>query len=144
MRRALAVVALAALALTGCTTSDQQSAAPQQSSSPNDPSTSPSASDSGESPTGSSGSGMTEAIDVEIKGNEIQPNGKRVQVAVGEPIRLHVESDRAAELHVHSSPEQELAVRKGESTVSFTVKTPGIVDVEEHESGIVILQLEVS
>jgi hypothetical protein len=128
MRRALAAVAIAVLALSGCSSADQQAPPSEKAAS-----------------TGSSAdSGAQKAIDVRIKGDQIEPNGKRVQVGVGEPITLHVESDRDAELHVHSSPEQELEVKKGESTLSFTVKTPGIVEVEEHESGIVVLQLEVS
>ena len=39
--------------------------------------------------------------------------------------------------------EQMIEVAPGESTVRLTVDTPGVVDVEEHESGIVVLQLEV-
>jgi len=64
-------------------------------------------------------------------------------VAAGEPVRIVVESDRPGEFHVHSSPEQYITFPRGESKVSFTVDTPGIVDVEEHEAEIVVLQLEV-
>ncbi len=67
----------------------------------------------------------------------------RVKVAAGEPINLEVESDRPAELHVHSSPEQVLEVEEGESTLTLTIERPGIVDVEEHETGKIVLQLEV-
>jgi hypothetical protein len=84
-----------------------------------------------------------EAIEIEIEGDKIEPSGRRVQVAAGEPILLEIESDRAAELHVHSSPEQELTVKKGESTQELTIDRPGVVDVEEHETGTVIVQLEV-
>ena len=128
MRRgiAAAIVVAAALALTGCGGSD--------------PST---RSDKTPAAGSSDSAGAPQAIDVEIKGDAVEPNGKRVQVTHGQPIRLHVESDRDAELHVHSSPEQELEVKKGESTIAFKVATPGIVEVEEHESGVVVLQLEV-
>jgi hypothetical protein len=133
MRRALAVLAVVALASTGCSSTDQPAA---------EASKAPSPSVSAEA-TDSPGAQAQEPIEIEIEGDKIEPNGKRVQVKVGEPIRLDVESDRDAELHVHSSPEQELEVKKGESTLDFTVDTPGIVEVEEHHSGIVILQLEV-
>ncbi|HEX6874345.1 MAG TPA: hypothetical protein VF165_01685 [Nocardioidaceae bacterium] len=127
MRRAVAAAAVtAALALTGCGSSDQ-----------------PTTSDETPAAAPSDSSGASKTIDIEIKGDSVEPNGERVQVAAGRPIRLHVESDRAAELHVHSSPEQELELKKGESTLSLTVDTPGIVEVEEHDSGVVVLQLEV-
>ena len=78
-----------------------------------------------------------------MRNRSIRPRGKRVEVKAGEPVTLEVESDRPAELHVHSSPEQVLDVKKGESTLSLTIERPGIVDVEEHDSGIVVFQLEV-
>jgi len=138
MRRALAALAVVALA-SGCSGTDQPSAQSSAESSA-ESSKAPSPSATAEA---SDSAGAQEPIEVEIQGGKVEPNGKRVQVKVGEPIRLDVESDREAELHVHSSPEQELEVRKGESTVEFTVDTPGIVEVEEHHSGTVILQLEV-
>lgn len=83
------------------------------------------------------------AIDVEIHGDRIMPNGQRIQVPVGEPVSLNVTSDRAGEFHVHSSPEQTPAFKKGKTTVKLTIERPGLVDVEEHDSGVVVVQLEV-
>jgi hypothetical protein len=57
---------------------------------------------------------------------------------------LHITADRAGELHVHSTPEQELEFDEGESHVELTFDHPGVVEVEDHESGKVILQLQVS
>jgi hypothetical protein len=134
MRRALVALAVPALtlALTGCAGSDQATRSDK---------TPPAGASKSSGATGSSSA--TEPVRVQIKGDSVTPNGTRMQVSAGRPIRLDVTSDREAELHVHSSPEQELEVKKGESTVTFTVDTPGIVEVEEHESGTVILQLEV-
>ncbi|HZJ07696.1 MAG TPA: hypothetical protein VFD59_19865 [Nocardioidaceae bacterium] len=81
---------------------------------------------------------------IEIEGDRIEPNGKRVSVEAGERILLEIESDRAGQLHVHSTPEEEIPFKLGDSMVELKVDTPGIVDVEEHESGTVLLQLEVS
>jgi hypothetical protein len=145
MRRALATAAVFCLALTGCAGEDEPStgASPEpetssetamESSSP-EPTVEPS-----EEPSEDSGS---EAIEVEIEGNEIEPSGERVKASVGEPVTLEITSDREAELHVHSSPEQEIAVPKGTSTHQITIDRPGVVDVEEHDSGIVVIQLEV-
>jgi hypothetical protein len=142
MRRALAAAAVAtvvAVTLAGCSGSDEPSAGGEETSSA---SPSESASDSGgESPSASEDEGTV--IEIQIKGDTIEPQGKSVEVKAGEPVTLKVSSDRTAELHVHSSPEQELEVEKGESTLSLTLDTPGVVDVEEHESDVVVLRLEV-
>ncbi|HEY0776323.1 MAG TPA: hypothetical protein VGD51_19720 [Nocardioidaceae bacterium] len=129
MRRALAAFAVAALVLTGCGESEEPttsqatvSESPEQSESP---------------------SQEPEAIEIEIEGDRVEPNGMRVEAATGEPVTLAVKSDRAAELHVHSSPEQVLEVEPGESTLELVIERPGIVDIEEHDSGLVVLQLEV-
>lgn len=121
MRRALAAVAVATLALTGCTSSGQPS--------------------SGGSASGGTSAG--DVVDISIKGDQVEPSGERVEARVGRPVKLHVTSDRAAELHVHSSPEQELEVKPGESTLSVTIDKPGVVEIEEHKSETVVLQLEV-
>ena len=135
MPRALAAVAVvAALTLAGCAPSDESAAKES-------PAASAPAGSSSESPSAGDSSGNT--IEVKIEGDHVEPSGERVQAKVGEPITLHISSDRDAELHVHSSPEQELEVKPGESTQTITVNTPGIVEVEEHHSETVVLQLEV-
>lgn len=83
-------------------------------------------------------------IEVTIEGDKLTPSGERVKATVGEPVAIHVTSDRAGELHVHSTPEQELQYDKGETDLSFTVDTPGVIDVEDHVAEVVIVQLEVS
>lgn len=143
MRRALAAAAVAALALTGCG-SEEPAATTEETPATSTPSESAVASDAPtESPSETSTDDSGNAIEIEIEGDRIEPRGKRIKVEAGEPVTLEVESDRAAELHVHSSPEQVLEVKKGESTLSLTIERPGIVDVEEHETGKVVLQLEV-
>jgi hypothetical protein len=42
---------------------------------------------------------------------------------------------------VHSNPEQELAFRSGDNELRLTFDKPGQVDVEEHESGALILRV---
>lgn len=147
MRRVLASGAVLILALTACSTADEsgtaETAPTSEAASPSEPpATSESPSAPAASPTEDADDDR-EAIEIEIEGDEVEPRGRRVKVTAGEPIPLKIESDRAAELHVHSSPEQVLSVKAGKSAVDLTIKTPGIVDVEEHETGIVVLQLEV-
>ena len=140
MLRALTTVVVSAFVLTGCSNAADDvkdtattSQSPSASSSPN------------ESPSPTEPvSPSDDAIEIEIEGGNISPKGDRVEVDTGKAITLRIDSDRAGELHVHSTPEQELSFKKGKSTVELTIETPGIVDVEEHETGVVVLQFEVS
>jgi hypothetical protein len=141
MRRALAAAAIAVLALTGCAGSDEPSSAAEETpATTTPPSASESPEDSAASPPGERAG---HPIEIEIEGDRVEPRGERVQVTAGEPVTLKVRSDRPAELHVHSSPEQELEVDAGETMLRLTIETPGIVDVEEHETGTIAIQLEV-
>lgn len=149
MRRVVSVLALAALVLTGCADTEDatDTETPTASSSPTS-SDSPTPDDTATATppaTPAEEPSTTEAItvEIEIEGDRIEPNGKRVKVAVGETVLLDIESDRAAELHVHSSPEQVLEIKPGESTMELAIDRPGLVDVEEHDTGLVLLQLEV-
>ncbi|MGH3370541.1 MAG: hypothetical protein ACRDPR_11105 [Nocardioidaceae bacterium] len=144
MRRApaAALAALAALVLTGCAGSGDS---PREPAEPEPSSESHGTHESSSAAPMESESPGREPADqrITITGDRVEPNGKRIEATAGEPIVLEVVSDRPAELHVHSSPEQEIAVRKGSSRLTLTIDRPGVVDVEEHDTGIVILQLEV-
>jgi hypothetical protein len=84
-----------------------------------------------------------QTLDVTIKGDAITPTNKRVEVSMGKPLTITIDSDRSGELHVHSSPEEEIAFDKGTTTKKVTFKTPGVIEVEEHVSDALIAQLEV-
>ncbi len=96
---------------------------------------------------GSAGNGEslpTKTIDITIKGASVTPNGERVAVRPGQRIELDVTADEPGEIHVHSSPEQEFRYDRGSSTIAVKpLDTPGIVAVESHTLGKVILQLQV-
>lgn len=94
--------------------------------------------------SGQPGNTATKTIDITFKGDTVTPNGDRIQVSVGQPIELVVTADRAGEIHVHSSPEQELPYDKGSSTLTLDpIKTPGVIEVESHTLDTTIVQLEV-
>ena len=85
----------------------------------------------------------TQQIEVTIVGDSVTPNGERVEVAVGEPVELIVEADQPGEIHVHSSPEQELEYDKGTTTLELDpIERPGVVEVESHTLEKTIVQLE--
>ena len=94
--------------------------------------------------TGSTGGGGKVTIDITVKDGKVTPHGDRVKAKVGQPVTLNIDADTSGEIHVHSSPEQEIEFDKGTSTKKVTIDQPGIVDVEDHALEQVIVQLEVS
>lgn len=83
-------------------------------------------------------------IDVTINGTSITPNGTRIDAHTGQKIVLHVTSDTAHEIHVHSGGAgQPIEVAKGTHDYSFTISRPGTVEVEVEELKETLFQLEV-
>lgn len=154
MRSRPTVLAAAALAvslagsLAACGDDDKEPSAqdtPTASSSPtSSESPSPVASETAtpmEPPT--TGEEARTVVTISIEGDRITPAGDRVEVARDEVVTLELTSDRAGELHVHSKPEQFVEFDAGTSMHKLVISAPGVVDVEEHESGHVVVQLEV-
>ena len=126
MRIAAAVVT-AALLLAGCGGNDTGTV----SSSPN--------------PSQKSSAGASDAVvvDIAVKNGAVTPQGDRVDVEVGQKITLRVTSDAHDTIHVHSNPEQEFEIGKGNVEKSFTIDTPGQIAIEAHHLGVTIVQLVV-
>ena len=86
----------------------------------------------------------TKTIDITISGEDVTPNGDRVEVKVDQPIELVVKADVKGEIHVHSDPEHEFEYGAGTTTLTpFSIDKPGIVTVESHTLEKTIVQLEV-
>jgi hypothetical protein len=98
-------------------------------------------------PPASSQAATSDGDDVTLtvtrEGDEFTPNGERVELAVDQTLVLTIDADEAGELHVHSTPEQEIEYAAGTSEHELTIDRPGVVEVESHEPDIVLLQLEV-
>lgn len=146
MRLAATAVALTAvLALAGCggeadTAADAGSTPASSGSASGSTSGSASGSASG-SPSDAAGT----TIDVTVQGDQVTPNGERVPVKVGQPVVLKVTADKPGEIHVHSTPEQELEYQEGVTELTLTnLDQPGIITVESHTLDKVIVQLQVS
>lgn len=99
--------------------------------------------DSGSSSSPSASDGDTVAVTVTREGDSFTPNGERVELGIGQTLDLTVTSDEAGELHVHSTPEQEIAYDEGTSEHQVTIDRPGVVEVESHDPDVILLQLEV-
>ncbi|VXC15111.1 hypothetical protein [Nocardioides sp. AX2bis] len=147
-RLSLAAVSLTALlSLSACGGQDEPSAADPAAS---DGSSSEASSTPSPSPSEGGGRGDTSAtpvpeadLAVEIAGDDISPNAAELEVGVGDSITVSVESDRAGELHVHSTPEQYVEFEAGEMTQELTFTTPGTVEVEDHDTGDVVAFVDV-
>ncbi|WP_426241507.1 hypothetical protein [Nocardioides sp. LHG3406-4] len=85
----------------------------------------------------------TSSVDITFSGDSVEPNGERIEVEAGEPLTLNVTADAPGEIHVHSTPEQELEYDAGTTKLELTIDQPGVVDVESHHLDVTILQLEV-
>ncbi|MFP5254187.1 MAG: hypothetical protein ACLGH4_10395, partial [Actinomycetes bacterium] len=83
------------------------------------------------------------SLDVTIKGNQVSPNSEEVDLARGETMTFVITSDRAGEMHVHAKPEQYLEFGVGKSRLDLVIDTPGVVEVEDHETGNVVALIEV-
>ena len=143
--RVLVTTVTAALVISGCGASQETAPVdetPAPAASSPSPADSPSPSASPSETTEPEGKGVL--VDVNVDGDEIAPNGARIEAEVGEPIIVTVDADRAGELHVHSTPEQVIAFDQGSTQHELVIDQPGVVEVEEHDSGFVVLQLQVS
>jgi hypothetical protein len=145
-RTALATTIAAALLLGGCGTDEtaggaDQDPTPSATSTPTDEATE--SSPAGDDEESEKPRPQGPFADLTFKGDSVSPNGERVDLGVGQKLTLRIDSDRPGELHVHSTPEQEITFPAGQSERPLVIDQPGVVDVEEHDSGRVLLQLEV-
>ncbi len=92
---------------------------------------------------GATRDGDAVAVTLTREGDSFTPNGERVELAVDQTLVLTVESDEAGEIHVHSTPEQEIEYDAGTSEHELVIDQPGVVEVESHEAHAVVVQLEV-
>lgn len=98
--------------------------------------------DSG-SPTPSPPEDEVVEISVSVRDGKVRPAPRRVEVGQGETVRLVVTSDVDDQIHVHGY-EVEADLEAGRPTsVEFRADTPGVFEVETHEDGLELVQLEV-
>ncbi|WP_416953937.1 hypothetical protein ACNKF0_16735 [Nocardioides sp. T5] len=141
LTRLAPVVLVLAASLTACggdADTDPPAADQTATSSPSE-----SPAESPESPSDSGAESDTVALTVTREGDSFTPNGERVELGIDQPLVLTIEADEAGELHVHSTPEQEISYDAGTSEHEIVVDRPGVVEVESHDPDVILLQLEV-
>jgi hypothetical protein len=94
--------------------------------------------------SGGGGSTETKTIEITFSGDDVTPSGDRVEVDVDQPVDLVVTADKPGEIHMHTDPPQTFKYSEGTETIKVAISRPGIVEVESHDLGKVIVQLEVS
>ncbi|MDP3891222.1 hypothetical protein [Nocardioides sp.] len=144
---AAALTAIIVLVLSSCSSEDDDTAPAKDGETPTAP-----ASSAATSATPTSGpasptappqpSGPTLAVTVD--GDDVGPNATELTVAAGEPLLITVTASRPGELHVHSKPEQFVEFAKGVTTYELVVDVPGQVEIEEHDTSVVVAQVQVT
>jgi hypothetical protein len=131
---AVALLAAAALALTGCGGSSGDKAG---KGSDVEMSATPMADVTGNPPTDA------KVIDVKVGKDSVSPSGTKVEVKRGQPVVFQIDAAEAGELHVHSTPAKAIEYPAGASQVQITIDQPGVVEAEIENLGKLVVQLEV-
>ena len=98
----------------------------------------------GSSTSGDAGTtGKTDTIHVAVKDGKVTPATHREPVGKGDTVKLVVTTDTADAVHVHGVDIEKETSPGKPVTITFVAKDPGIYEVETHESGLQLLQLEV-
>ncbi|CAN5202999.1 hypothetical protein BH11ACT6_BH11ACT6_03220 [soil metagenome] len=121
-----ALLVAAAAALTGCSTAAVPSTA---------------------SPVPSTSSRTAAAVapvevGVRLVDGSVDPFPDRVDVALGRPVVLQVETDTPAEIHVHGYDHSADAAPGAPARIEFVADVPGVFEVEAHPDTL-LLQLAV-
>ena len=144
-RQVSAVVAAAVLMVAGCASGGEAS---KPTAGPADSPLASSASDSGnpsETPSGSptgKAAGVTR-LRVTVRDGEVSPPLRRIDLSVGNAVRLRVTADVTDEIHVHGADKSVPVTPGRPATVRFTVTDPGLFEVELEEAALPLVQLEV-
>jgi hypothetical protein len=142
-RTAVVLLAGALLTLSGCASGDDAAGDDGSASASTSATASPTTSDTeSESPTQEPTEQVVE-VSVSVRDGKVRPKPRRVDVLKDSQVRLTVTSDVDDELHVHGYEiEEELEAGRA-TTVEFVADQDGVFEVETHETGLQLMQLEV-
>lgn len=85
----------------------------------------------------------SEPIALAFAGGEVVGGAKSIEARSGEEVTLTVTSDVSEELHVHGTDLSEELPAGEEVEVAFTPQAQGIFEIELHDSGTLLAELEV-
>jgi plastocyanin len=86
----------------------------------------------------------TEQFDLQVRGGAVVGGPQTFRAKPGDVVRLSVETDAADELHVHGGVDVTVKLEPEEvSSITFEVEDPGTYEVELHDTGALLGQVEV-
>ncbi len=138
LARVCSLLLLILAVLVGCGSDDSSGEGTPQEGSASQEATTPKA-----TATPKKDSSRTTKLDITFKGDTVDPQGAEIKIKAGKPLELRIVADEPGELHVHSSPEQEIEYPAGTSEKTLTLDQPGVVDLESHDLELLVAQLEV-
>jgi cupredoxin-like protein len=137
-RTAVPLLLAVALLAAGCAAKDSAAGgSPSPSTSSSGAATATAA-----SPTATDRIKGTEIV-VAVKNGKVSPPTHRVQVTKDTHVRLIVTSDKADEVHVHGYDIEKKLAPGQPTTIELDADQKGLFEVETHESGLQLVQLEV-
>jgi hypothetical protein len=85
-----------------------------------------------------------QTLKIVFAGCKVSPVAQRIELGLNKSLVLEIHADKVGQLHVHSTPQHSIDFPTGDSTVTLSFSTPGIIDIEDHALGSLIAQVEVS
>lgn len=158
VRRAVAIAVAAALLLAGCGDDDATDQPVESAGQVDRPgsddatdATDPSASAPSTTDAGSADPADVEGPDIDadrvieitVVGDTVEGGGRQ-EVAVGDTVALVITADVTDEVHVHGYDLYTDLVPGQPATVTFEATMPGVWEVELHDAGTVLVELQVS
>lgn len=129
------LVAAAASLLVGCGTEPTPSGDAGTAATPTAPPSS-----AGSKPSGAA----VQTVRLSYADGQAGGDVGRVEVLVGSIVSLVVSGDTADEVHVHGYDRYLDVPAEGSATLTFTADVPGVFDVELHDQGLLLTQLQVN
>lgn len=140
--KTLAALVAATTVLAACSSSEPTSEPTTEPTSSATPSISPTPTPSDTATAEEEPTPAAPELLVRIDGPKVQPNAQEIELETGEKLMIEIQSDRAGELHVHSTPEQYVEFDAGRTSAQLVIETPGSVEVEEHDTSAVVALIE--
>jgi uncharacterized lipoprotein YajG len=141
-RRTASLCAAALLVIAGCASGDDTAGTSTTTSPASTASPSPSESSGSASATPGETQRAVE-ISVAVSDGKVRPKPRRVEVEKDSRVRLLVTVDIDDQVHVHGYDIEEPLEAGRTTTVEFVADQSGVFEVETHDSGLALLQLEV-
>lgn len=97
------------------------------------------------SPVGSTSSrDKLETVQITLDRYGVSPSNETRVIQRGQSVLLRIEAEVPGQLHVHDDPERVIEFPGGSSEISLELLVPGIVEVEDHALGTLIVRFEVT